>query len=146
MRLPLRASERILAPRAHEAAVLLAFETRAVEEPLADRRVMTVAHRRDHVPAVVAEVLDRLLAGDVPLVRHEDREDEDERPDDQADHPALKAAIVLERQRAPGERHAPASRVPVQIVVGSNIDVRRNPNDKRPLISRRPPTSGTVRR
>jgi hypothetical protein len=116
-------SERILAPRADEAAILLAFEACAVEEPLAHGRMMAVADRRDHVPAVVAKVLDRLLPRDVPLVRHEDGKDEDEASDDQANHPALEASVGLERQRAPQSGHGPASRLLVQILMGSDYRV-----------------------
>ena len=68
-----------------------------MEEPLPDGRVVAVAHRSDHVAAVVAEVLDGPLACDVSLVREEDREDEDEDPDHGPDDEALKALGALER-------------------------------------------------
>ena len=100
-------SQGILAPCAHEAAVLLALEAGAVEEPLADRGVVAIAHRVDHVPAIIAQVLDRFLPCHVALVRHQDREDEDEGADDQADHPTLEAHFILKRQGGPGEGHAP---------------------------------------
>src|SRR5438552_5792778 len=102
---PRSASQRVLASSADEAAVLLAFEARAVEEPLADRRVVAIAHRGDHVPAIVAQVLDRLLPRDVPLIGHQDHADQDERADDQPDHPALEAPFVLEGHVGPGDRH-----------------------------------------
>jgi len=98
-------SQRVLASRADEAAILLAFEARAVEEPLSHRRVMAVAHCGDHVSAIVAQMLDRLLSRDVALVRHQDHEDQDERADDQPDHPALEAPFVLERHVGPGDGH-----------------------------------------
>src|SRR5205823_12033543 len=114
-------SERILAPGADEAAILLALEARPVEEAFPHGCVVAVAHGRDHVPAVVAQVLDRFLAGDVPLVRHQDGEDEDEGPDDQPDHPALEAPVILEREGRPGGGHGPRCRVLVQILIGGNI-------------------------
>ena len=83
--------------------------------------MVAVAHRCDHVSAVVAEVLDRFLAGDVSLVRHEDGEDEDKGPDDQPDHPALEASVSLERQVGPRQGHEPPSRFLVQILMGRNI-------------------------
>ncbi len=113
--------ERILAPGAHEPAVLLALKARAVEESLPDLRVMAVAHRRHHVPAIVAKMLDRFLPGDVSLVRHQDREDEDQGANDHANHPALEAPFVLERERGPREGHATPCRLLVQILNGGNI-------------------------
>src|SRR5947209_7223819 len=114
-------SERILAPSADESAVLFALHASAVEEPLSDGRVVAVAHGRDHVPAVVAQVLDRLLAGHVSLIRHQDREHEDERPDDQPDHPALEAPVILEGECGPGGGHATRCRLLVQILMGGSI-------------------------
>src|SRR5207249_9088777 len=114
-------SERILAPGADESAVLLALHAGAVEEALSDGRVMAVAHGRDHVPAVVAQVLDRFLTGHVSLIRHQDREDEDQRPDDQPDHPALEAPVILEWECRPGGGHATRCRLLVQILMGGSI-------------------------
>jgi hypothetical protein len=83
--------------------------------------MMAVAHRGHHVPAIVAKVLDRLFPGDVSLVRHQDHEDENERPDDYANHPTLEASVVLEREGGPGEGHATPCRLLVQILNGGNI-------------------------
>jgi len=81
-----------------------------MEEALAHGRVMAVAHDVDHVPAIVAQVLDGLLPDEVPLVGEEDHEDEDEHADDRADHPALQAALPgLERLRGARKRHAAAT-------------------------------------
>src|SRR5256886_12091214 len=102
---PRSASKRVLASGADEATVLLALEARAVEEPLADRRMMAIAHRGDHVSAIVAQMLDRFLPRDVPLIGHQDHEDQDESADDQPDHPALEAPFVLEGHVGPGDRH-----------------------------------------
>src|SRR5438309_471092 len=102
---PRSASQRVLASGADEATVLLALEARAVEEPLPDRRMVAVAHRGDHVPAIVAQMLDGLLPRDVPLIGHQDHEDQDERADDQPDHPTLEAPFVLEGHVGPGDRH-----------------------------------------
>jgi len=105
MRDPDSVSQRVLASRADEAAVLPALETGPVEEPLSDRRVMAVAHRGHHMSAIVAQVLDRLLPRDVALIRHQDHEDEDEGADDQPDHPALEAPFVLKRHVRGGNGH-----------------------------------------
>src|SRR5207245_4720726 len=80
---------------------------------------------RDHVSAVVAQVLDRLLAGHVSLVRLQDREHEDERPDDQPDHPALEAPVILEGECGPGGGHATRCRLLVQILMGGSIGDKR---------------------
>src|SRR5437762_13249138 len=76
---------------------------------------MAVADRRDHVPAVVAQMLDRFLPRDVAQIGHEDREDEDEGADDQGDHPALEAPLDLEAEISPGGGHAPRCRLPAHI-------------------------------
>src|SRR5213078_4578483 len=83
--------------------------------------VMAVADRRDHVPAIVAQMLDRFLPRDVALIGHEDREDEDEGADDQGDHPALEAPLVLEGEVGPGGGHAPRCRLPAQINDGPMV-------------------------
>src|SRR3989449_11167489 len=103
---------------------------------------MAVAHRGDHVSAIVAQVLDRFLAGDVPLVGHQDAEDEDQRSDDHPNHPALEASVILEGEHGPGGGHGPRCRVLVQILSGGNIGRRGKPNEKRVVISSPPSTSG----
>ena len=75
-----------------------------MEEPLLHGRVVAVADRADHVPAVVAQVLGRLLPHDVPLVREESDEDEEENPDERADGPA-REALLAERERQAAEVH-----------------------------------------
>ena len=83
-----QASHGTLAPGAHEAAVVLAFHACAVQEPLADRRVVAVADRAHHVSAVIAKVLGGLLAHDVPLIRHERDEGDEGTADDRPERPA----------------------------------------------------------
>ena len=111
----------ILAPRTDEATVLLALHASAMEKPLTHRRVVAIAHGGDHVTAIVAQVFDGFLPRDVALVRHQDPEDEHERADDQADHPALQARVILEREGGPRPGHAPPSRLLIQILNGGNI-------------------------
>src|SRR3970040_2029690 len=82
-----------LARRAHEAAVLLALEAHAVEELLPHGGVVAVAHDVHEAAAVVAEMLHGLLARDVALVGHEDREDEHEEADDHGHGEALEAPL-----------------------------------------------------
>lgn len=69
-----------------------------MEEPLSDGRVVTIAHGRDHVPAVVAQMLHGFLARDVTLVGEEDHENENEDPDDEGHREALHAELALERE------------------------------------------------
>ena len=59
-----------------------------MEEPLLDRSVVAIADRGDHVAAIVAQVLGRLLAHDVPLVRDQGDEGDQRGADDCADGPA----------------------------------------------------------
>ena len=92
-----------------------------MEEPFAHGCMVAVAHRGDHVPAILAEMLDRLSPCDVPLVRHQDREDEDEGADNQADRSALEPPSLLEGQCGPGHGHATPSRLLIQILSGRNI-------------------------
>ena len=104
-----------LARRAHEAAVLLAFETDAVEELLPHGGVVTVADDVDESPAIVAEVLHGLLARHVALVGHEDREDEDEEADDQGHRQALEAPFRrLEGKGGPRDAHGPPWTPPIK--------------------------------
>jgi len=81
-----------------------------VEETLPDGGMMAVAHDGHHVTAVVAQMLNRFLAHHVPLVRHQDREDQDEDSDDQRDGPALEASVRrLKGEEAQQAGHARAS-------------------------------------
>src|SRR3990172_3793564 len=111
-----------------------------MQEPLADGRVVAVADRGHHVPAIVAEVLHGLLARDVSLVRHEDREDEDERADDQGDHPALETSLGLEREGGPRGGHGGSMRPVVKYPWVGKSSVSGIPNDRRDPISPRAPT------
>ena len=111
-----------------------------MQEPLADGRVVAVADRGHHVPAIVAEVLHGLLARDVSLVRHEDREDEDERADDQGDHPALETSLGLEREGGPRGGHGGSMRHVVKYPWVGKSSVSGIPNDRRDPISPRAPT------
>ena len=71
-----------LAGGAHQPAVLLAFLAHAVEEFLAHGGVVAIAHGGHEPSAVPAQMLDGPFLRDVPLVRHEDGEDQDEESDD----------------------------------------------------------------
>ena len=77
---------------------------------LAHRGVMAIAYDVHEATAVGAHTLNRPLAGDVPLIRHEDREDEHKETYDQGDREALKTPIRgLIWEGRPGHGHVPPS-------------------------------------
>lgn len=102
-------SHRPLARRTHEPAILLAFLAHAVQELLPHGGMVAVAHRVHEASAVAAEMLHRPLLRDVPLVGHEEAEDQDEEADDDRDGEALEASLGrLEGEGRPGDAHGPA--------------------------------------
>jgi len=61
--------------------------------------MVAIADDRHHVSAVVAEMLNGPLAGDIPLVCHEPEKNQHEDADNRADRDAREApARLLERQ------------------------------------------------
>lgn len=71
--------------------------------------MVAVADRGHEAPAIAAKVLDGALAGEVPLVCHQDQQHEDEEADDHADGEALEAPVRgLVRHCGPRETHGRA--------------------------------------
>jgi hypothetical protein len=64
-----------------------------MEELLPNRCMVAIARSGHKPPAVVANVLDGPPSGVIALVRHQDREDDDEEPNDDADGEALEASL-----------------------------------------------------
>src|SRR2546427_10446107 len=126
------ALQRPFAPLAHEAAVVLALRACPVEEPLLNRRVVAIAHGRDHVTAVVAQVLGRLLAHNGSLVGDQGDKRDERGPDDRADGPARQGLLSGQEVEGPREVHGPPIRasvyqgVPPRFLAASGIR-RREP-------------------
>src|SRR3972149_6730143 len=73
---------------------------------------MAVADRGDHVAAVIAQVLRRLLPHDVPLVRDEGEERNEGRADDCPDRPAREGLLAEQGGERVSEVHAIRFRPP----------------------------------
>jgi len=89
-----RVLDRTLTGRAHEPTILPTLEAHPAEEFFTDRRVMAIAHGRDHMPAIVAQVLDGPAARDIPLIGHQAEEDHDEDPENCAHNDAREGALL----------------------------------------------------
>jgi hypothetical protein len=60
-----------LAPGAHELTFLLAFQADTVQKPFPDHGVVTIGNSSHHMPTVIAQVMNGLLACDIPLIEVE---------------------------------------------------------------------------
>jgi hypothetical protein len=95
-----QALERPLTSCAYEFAFLLAFQTHPVKEPLPDHGMMTIRYSRDHVSTIIAKMMHRLLAGNIPLIEVQDDQRHNEKQEDQSQNPARGATVVgLERDK-----------------------------------------------
>src|SRR2546426_650587 len=103
-------SDRALALRTDEPALVPALRADPVEELLLHGGVVAVADDGHHVTAIITEVLDRALPRHVPLVCHQGEQDDHEKAEDRRDDQTSEVPGRFLQGQEREEAHRPSIR------------------------------------